>query len=73
MKEVAMELEGLRIIEKHPWGKVDLYTEETEYLLSAPTHSFNIDVDKVCSSSNTIVGYESMRNQVLKPLGDHGR
>jgi hypothetical protein len=37
MKEVAMELGGLRIIEKHPWGKVDLYTEETEYLLSAPT------------------------------------
>jgi hypothetical protein len=26
MKEVAMELEGLRIIEKHQWGKVDLYT-----------------------------------------------
>ncbi|KAB1227850.1 Wall-associated receptor kinase-like 2 [Morella rubra] len=28
MKEVAMELEGLKSLEKHPWGKTDLYTEE---------------------------------------------
>jgi serine/threonine protein kinase len=69
MKEVAMELEGLRIMEKHPWGKADLYTEEDEYLLNAPTHSFNIDADNG-GSSNRTVGYESMRKQVLEPLDD---
>ncbi|KAG7941111.1 hypothetical protein I3843_16G021700 [Carya illinoinensis] len=31
MKVVAMELEGLRIMEKHSHGKADLYREETEY------------------------------------------
>ncbi|KAF5450669.1 hypothetical protein F2P56_030999 [Juglans regia] len=44
MKEVAMELEGLRIIGKHPWVKANLDTEETENLLVPPTHLFNIDV-----------------------------
>ncbi|KAG4200849.1 hypothetical protein ERO13_A05G239700v2 [Gossypium hirsutum] len=31
--EVASELEGLRAMEKHPWGSHDLQEEETEYLL----------------------------------------
>ncbi|XP_059453409.1 wall-associated receptor kinase 3-like [Corylus avellana] len=70
MKEVAMELEGLTIMGKHPWGKAHLYTEETEYLLNTPTHSFNIDVGASCSTTD----YDSMRNNVLKPvLDDHGR
>ncbi|WRX30651.1 Protein kinase domain - like 10, partial [Theobroma cacao] len=30
MKEVATALEGLRVVEKHPWVKVDLGSEETE-------------------------------------------
>ena len=67
MKEVAMELEGLVIMGKHPWGNANVYPEETEYLLSAPTQSFNIDVDTNCST-NTTTGYDSMINQVLKPL-----
>ena len=33
MKEVAMELEGLRIMVKHPWVNDQLNLEETEYLL----------------------------------------
>ncbi|KAF3965363.1 hypothetical protein CMV_010444 [Castanea mollissima] len=71
MKEVAMELDGLVIMEKHPWGNANVYTEETEYLLSAPTQSFNIDVDTNFSTSTT-TGYDSMTNQVLRPL-DGGR
>jgi len=74
MKEVAMELEGLPIMGKNPWGKVDLYMEETEYLLNGgnngPTHSFSIDVGIACSSTNTTIGYDSMTNQVLKPVDD---
>ncbi|KAF5450679.1 hypothetical protein F2P56_031009 [Juglans regia] len=73
MKEVAMELEGLRIMGKHPWVKADLYTEETENLLGPPTHSFNIDVYNGSSSTITTVGLESMRTQVVKPLDHDGR
>ncbi|GMY06618.1 putative wall-associated receptor kinase-like 16 [Fagus crenata] len=69
MKEVAMELEGLVIMEKHPWGNANVYTEETEYLLSAPTQSFNIDVGTCCSTSTT-AAYNSMKNEVLKSLND---
>ncbi|XP_050255070.1 wall-associated receptor kinase 2-like [Quercus robur] len=71
MKEVAMELEGLVIMEKHPWGNANVNTEEIENLLNAPTQSFNIDVRTNCSSSTT-TRYDSMINQVLKPL-DGGR
>jgi serine/threonine protein kinase len=72
MKEVAMELEGLRIMEKHPWGNADVYGEEIQCLLNAPTHSFNIDVGISCSSISTTAGYNSMGSQMLTPL-DGGR
>uniref|UniRef100_A0A7N2RAU9 Uncharacterized protein n=1 Tax=Quercus lobata TaxID=97700 RepID=A0A7N2RAU9_QUELO len=51
MKEVAMELEGLVIMGKHPWGNANVNTEEIENLLNTPTQSFNIDVCTNCSSS----------------------
>ncbi|KAF5469142.1 hypothetical protein F2P56_013237 [Juglans regia] len=69
MMEVAMELEGLRIMGKHPWGKDKQTTEETEYLLSAPTVPFNIDIG-VGSSVSAVSGSDSMINQLLKPLDD---
>ena len=64
-----MELEGFVIMEKHPWRNASVYTEETEYLLGAPTQSFSIDVGP-SSSSNTVAGYDSIRNKALKPLDD---
>ncbi|KAB1220903.1 Wall-associated receptor kinase 2 [Morella rubra] len=71
MKEVAMELEGLRSMEKHPWGKANLSTEETEYLLNKPAESFNIDIGNgTGSSTSTTAGYESMRNQLLNSLNN---
>ncbi|XP_019055227.1 PREDICTED: putative wall-associated receptor kinase-like 16 [Nelumbo nucifera] len=60
MKEVAMELEGLRRSSKHPW--VEQTREETECLLGE-TSSFH--------NSNNI-GYDSLRDQVVIPL-DSGR
>ena len=48
MKEVAMELEGLVIMEKHPWGNANVNIEEIENLLNAPTQSFNIDIGTNC-------------------------
>ena len=70
MKEVAMELEGLRIMEKLPWRNVGVYIEETECLLNPPTHSLSIDFGTGCSSIRTTTGYDSMRNQVWKTPDD---
>ena len=70
MKEVAMELEGLRITKKRQREKADLYTEETEYLLTEPTHYFSIDVGTGSSSTNTATGYDSIRNHLLQPPDD---
>jgi serine/threonine protein kinase len=67
MKEVAMELEGLTIMVKHPWEKADLHTEETQFFLDGHTRSFNIDVGIGCSSTTR---YNSMTNQVPEPLDD---
>uniref|UniRef100_UPI0005C94849 wall-associated receptor kinase 3-like n=1 Tax=Fragaria vesca subsp. vesca TaxID=101020 RepID=UPI0005C94849 len=46
MKEVAMELERMRITSKHPWGtKVDFCPEENEYLLgSLDSDAYVLDV-----------------------------
>ncbi|GLT65855.1 hypothetical protein SLA2020_382590 [Shorea laevis] len=51
--------------------RANLYTEETEHLLNnSPTHSFSIDVGTGCSSTSTTTRYDSMMNQVLKPVDD---
>ncbi|KAG7980692.1 hypothetical protein I3843_05G195600 [Carya illinoinensis] len=74
MKDVGMELDGLRSMEKHQLGKAYLGIKETDYCVTAPAvHYFNIGGDDGCSSTSTrtTVGYEiSMRTQVSKPLDD---
>ena len=69
MKEVAAELERLRIMEKHSLGNIDVYAKKIEHLLSATSHSFNVDVDIGCSTSTT-VEYDSIGDQVLKSVED---
>ncbi|KAK7840420.1 wall-associated receptor kinase 3 [Quercus suber] len=68
MKEVATELEGLKSMEKYSLGSIDANTKKTEYLLSATSHSFEIEG---CSTS-TAAEYDSMKDQLLK-LVDNGR
>ncbi|KAL5577520.1 hypothetical protein UlMin_019219 [Ulmus minor] len=65
MKEVAMELEGLRITRKHAWGKDDnlLHSEETEYLLGPPSIPYSLDIES--GSSITTAGYDSMQTQLI--------
>ena len=46
--------ERLVIMEKHPSGNTNVYTEENDYFLNAPTKSFSIDVGT--SSTSTTVG-----------------
>ncbi|KAF8410189.1 hypothetical protein HHK36_002711 [Tetracentron sinense] len=57
MKEVAMEVEGLWRLGKHPWVQQD--PQETELLLGEPSDS---------SSYNT-TGYDSLKDHVKLSLG----
>ncbi|XP_059629947.1 wall-associated receptor kinase 2-like [Cornus florida] len=67
MKEVAMELEGLRKMEKHPWVNDELNYEETEYLLGDTSDSYGFGV-----AHKTIGEYDSTRGHIVLPL-DGGR
>ncbi|CAB4306976.1 unnamed protein product [Prunus armeniaca] len=72
MKEVALELEGMRIKAKHPWGKADC-PEETEHLLgSGKSDAYCVDVTAAdCGHpSGTSSGYDSMQIQMLTSYGD---
>ncbi|KAB2620663.1 wall-associated receptor kinase 3-like [Pyrus ussuriensis x Pyrus communis] len=65
MKEVAMELEGMRITEKHACGKAEIFSEETE-CLHGPVNSdaYPVDVRADCGpSTGTAIGYDSMQIQ----------
>ncbi|KAK4263694.1 hypothetical protein QN277_029076 [Acacia crassicarpa] len=63
MKEVAMELEGLIAMERHPWKSGDTMVEETEYLL------VHVPDDGVASTSNSS-GYDTMRKQMASEIAD---
>ena len=52
MKEVAMELESLRIMTEHPQEKVDLYRKKTGYMLTKSARSFSIDIGTSNYSTN---------------------
>ncbi|XP_050367885.1 putative wall-associated receptor kinase-like 16 [Argentina anserina] len=78
MKEVAMELEGMAVMAKHPWGKdAKFCPEENEYLLGSPvSDSYVMDVrgsdrnSSGLSVTGTTTGYDSMQIQMLMPHGD---
>ncbi|XP_030480968.1 putative wall-associated receptor kinase-like 16 [Cannabis sativa] len=73
MKEVATELEGLRIMEKHPWREENnLSPEESEYLLgdTAMVNAFQIDIDSKMYSTST--GCNNSKNCILISY-NHGR
>ncbi|KAM1123161.1 hypothetical protein FF1_004563 [Malus domestica] len=65
MKEVAMELEGMRITKKHPWGKAEICSKETECLLGpGNSNAYHVDVRADCGpSTGTTIGYDSMQIQ----------
>ncbi|XVF78866.1 hypothetical protein PTKIN_Ptkin14bG0171900 [Pterospermum kingtungense] len=63
MKEVAMELEGLRVMVKHPWVNDESHLEETEYLLGEPS-------EKAGPSGSISVTHDSMRNHVMLQVRD---
>ncbi|KAJ6391741.1 hypothetical protein OIU77_025664 [Salix suchowensis] len=63
MKEVAMELERLRMVGKHPWTNVESNYEETEYLLGK-----KIDASGHGKSGESSSGYQVI-GPVLLPSG----
>ncbi|KAM1008110.1 hypothetical protein ACFX2A_004686 [Malus domestica] len=60
-----MELEGMRITEKHPWGKAEICSKETGCLLRpGNSDAYHVDVRADCGpSTGTTIGYDSMQIQ----------
>ncbi|BFG28229.1 hypothetical protein CerSpe_145030 [Prunus speciosa] len=75
MKHVAMELEGMRIMAKHPWGKANFGPEDTEYLLGSASMA-SVRGDN-CSSTGTTTDattvYDSMRIEIEMLMRHNGR
>ncbi|XVE80999.1 hypothetical protein DITRI_Ditri15bG0027100 [Diplodiscus trichospermus] len=61
MREVASELQGLRAMEKHAWGKGDLPEEEAEPLLDDELYNHSTSYDESTSIS---IGSDIIRRQV---------
>jgi serine/threonine protein kinase len=67
MKEVAMELEGMRLMDKHSWINEDQNVEESRYLLHESSSSIYELGD---SSKRGDIGYDSLKDHVLIALDD---
>ncbi|PQQ08635.1 hypothetical protein Pyn_31400 [Prunus yedoensis var. nudiflora] len=74
MKEVAMELEGMRVTPKQPWGKSEVSSpEDTEYLLGSAMKSdtyfvdVRVDFGSRGATIGTTSGYDSMQIQMVMP------
>ncbi|KAL7263066.1 hypothetical protein ACSBR1_001275 [Camellia fascicularis] len=63
MKEVAMELEGLRMMEKHSWVNDNKDLEETQYLLGDQLSNAYGDGNNRSNSA----AYDSMANHIISP------
>ncbi|MBA0667865.1 hypothetical protein Goklo_000882 [Gossypium klotzschianum] len=74
MKEVAMELEGLRAVEKHSWIKVDLGIEETEHLLPLPSSYIEFGSNSCnVTATTTTSSFDNLRHQIFSPPLHGGR
>lgn len=67
MKEVAMELEGMRLMEKHSWINEDINVEESHYLLNESSSSIYEHGD---SSKHGDIGYDSLKDHALIVMDD---
>lgn len=67
MKEVARELDGMRMMTKHPWVNIELNPEETECLLGEHSDAHNNG-----GSLNIVSTFDVTTSQIIVPL-DNGR
>jgi len=70
MREVAMELDGIRLMEKHPWNDTEQNFEESQYLLHEASCSIYNETGD--SYNPGYSGYDSLKDQPLIVL-DNGR
>jgi len=68
MREVAMELDGIRLMEKHPWNDTEQNFEESQLLL----HEASCSIYNETGDSYNLgySGYDSLKDQPLIPLDD---
>ncbi|PQQ13891.1 putative wall-associated receptor kinase-like 16 isoform X1 [Prunus yedoensis var. nudiflora] len=66
MKEVAMELEGLRRMVMHPWVSNEANSEETESLLGG----ISMETISYGGGGESSSGYDTMRNHIMLPVND---
>ncbi|ESW34171.1 hypothetical protein PHAVU_001G130800 [Phaseolus vulgaris] len=66
MKEVTMELEGIRHMDKHPWTNTSQDFEESQYLLSEPQST----PEHGYSSGQQSTGFDSLRELELINFGN---
>ncbi|XP_021819396.1 putative wall-associated receptor kinase-like 16 [Prunus avium] len=66
MKEVAMELEGLRRMVMHPWVSNEANSEETESLLGG----ISMETISYGGGGDSSSGYDTMRNHIMLPVND---
>ncbi|CAL5206534.1 unnamed protein product [Lathyrus oleraceus] len=71
MKEVAMELDGIRLMEKHPWNDTDQNFEESQRLLHEASCSiYNEGENGDSYNLGYTVGFDSLKDQPLIALDD---
>ncbi|XP_004498444.4 wall-associated receptor kinase 5-like [Cicer arietinum] len=69
MKEIAMELDGIRLTEKHHWNDGEANFEESQYLLHLGSSSV-LEIGDSSSNFGYTGGYDSLKDQPLIALDD---
>ncbi|KAJ6337366.1 hypothetical protein OIU76_007106 [Salix suchowensis] len=64
MKQVSMELEGLRASAKHPWTNDESNIEETNHLLGKTMETIRFE-----EMASTSAGYHTLQNRLMQSLG----
>ncbi|CAJ2674623.1 unnamed protein product [Trifolium pratense] len=70
MKEVAMELDGIRLTERHPWNDTDQNFEENQRLLHEASSSIYNEIGDDSSNFGYTNVYDSLKDQPLIALDD---
>ena len=68
MKEIAMELDGIRLMEKHPFNDSELKFEERQHLLKEASSRIYSEIGD--SIDLEYSGYDSLKDQPLIALDD---
>ncbi|WJX10119.1 hypothetical protein P8452_00879 [Trifolium repens] len=70
MKEVAMELEGIRLTDRHPWTDTEQNFEENQRLLHEASSSIYNEIGDDSSNFGYTTVYDSLKDQPLIALDD---